>query len=156
MENILLGKVSAFAAANSPCPCGKAAFVLDRIAGYPINPGMTGVPELFPQEKNENRYTPKVGVNENERTYSLHAELPGVSKENIDIQIDGNILLLSGHINICHANSNSEKAHVYKASILLPTNVDTHSIEAALTDGILKISFKKNGESLRLSPDKIK
>jgi HSP20 family protein len=39
----------------------------------------------------------KIDLTENEKTYTICAEIPGVNKEDIKIQVDGNRVSIRGH-----------------------------------------------------------
>jgi HSP20 family protein len=37
----------------------------------------------------------KIDLTKNDKTYTIHAEVPGVNKENIKVQVDGNRVSIS-------------------------------------------------------------
>jgi len=97
-------------------------------------------------------FAPPVDVHEDENALVLRAELPGVQRDDIDIQIDGNVLTLKGERKI-EAEKQSRRYHrierVYGNFVRqfqLPTNVDATKIEASLTDGVLTLSLPKKEE----------
>lgn len=45
-------------------------------------------------------FRPKVNTRETEESYHLEVELPGVKKEDVDINVDGNVLSISGERNV--------------------------------------------------------
>lgn len=61
-------------------------------------------------------------------------ELPGVNKENIKLELKGDILILQAE---------NEERKYYK-EILLPAKVDFESKEESFKNGILEIKFKKS------------
>ncbi len=61
------------------------------------------------------------------------AELPGVSKENIDFEIKGDILNISA----------KAKERKYAKEVLLPTAVDAQAVTSSYKNGILEIKLQK-------------
>jgi len=67
----------------------------------------------------------------------LVADLPGVTKDVIQLQCDGDVLTISA------AGDRRE----YDERIRLPTRVDEHSANASFNNGILQVTFEKVDES---------
>jgi len=67
----------------------------------------------------------------------LVADLPGVEKEGIELQCDGETLTISA------ASPHRE----YDERIRLPTRVDEHSASATFNNGILEVTIDKHGDS---------
>ncbi len=61
------------------------------------------------------------------------ADIPGVEKEHIDLQCDGQTLMLEA--------SGAERT--YSERISLPTRVDEHSAQATYNNGILEVTFDR-------------
>lgn len=91
---------------------------------------------------------PRTNLYDNGDTFQVVAEVPGISKENLNIRIQGNYLELSG-------NRQSDAPKGYKAhriereiasftrSFTLPADVDADKIEAVLKDGLLTLVMPK-------------
>lgn len=90
-----------------------------------------------------------VEVTEKENEYDIRAELPGVKKEDLDIDIDKNYLTI-------RAKKEEEKCEDKKAykksefrygefsrSVYLPQDIDMDKIDATLEHGVLKIKVPK-------------
>jgi HSP20 family protein len=97
-------------------------------------------------------FAPPVDVHEDDNALVLRAELPGVQRDDIDIQVDGNVLTLRGERKI-EAEQDNRRYHriervygTFVRQFQLPTNVDATKIEAKLTDGILTLSLPKKEE----------
>lgn len=97
-------------------------------------------------------FAPPVDVHEDESTLVLRAELPGVSREAIDIQVDGNVLTLKGERKL-EAEQESRRYHrieraygTFVRQFQLPTTVDATRIDAHLADGILTLTLPKKEE----------
>jgi HSP20 family protein len=94
-------------------------------------------------------FRPKVNTRETEENYHIEVELPGVKKENVDIQVDGNVLTISGERNV-REEVKDEDYHKVESrygllsrSFTLPEKVDVSNIEAEFKDGILEVSIPK-------------
>lgn len=91
---------------------------------------------------------PKVNVIDYKNRVEIIAEIPGLSKDNVAVNIQGNILAVSG----TKTNKNTEEGHYilrelkhssFKRSFSLGENVDDESIDAEFDNGILKVTLKK-------------
>ncbi|MES2560465.1 MAG: Hsp20/alpha crystallin family protein [Bacteroidota bacterium] len=94
-------------------------------------------------------FTPRTDVIETAQSFELHVSLPGVKKEDVKIDVDGDRLTISGERKTKEENKD-EKNHLvesfygkFSRSFNLPENVDKQNIGAALTDGILTLSIPK-------------
>jgi HSP20 family protein len=104
------------------------------------------------QEKEESEtvdFRPKVNTRETEANYHIEAELPGVKKEDVEINVDGNILTISGERNV-REEVKDEDYHkiesrygLFSRSFTLPEKVDISNIEAEFLNGMLEISIPK-------------
>jgi HSP20 family protein len=94
-------------------------------------------------------FTPRTDVVENEKDFIVSVTLPGLKKEEIKIDVDGDSLIISGERKQNTENKDA-KYHLsesfygkFSRSFTLPENVDKQNIEASLTDGILSLSIPK-------------
>ncbi|CAA6799154.1 MAG: Heat shock protein, Hsp20 family [uncultured Sulfurovum sp.] len=94
-------------------------------------------------------FTPKVNTRETEKSYYLEVELSGVKKEDVDINVDGNVLSISGERKV-RAEVKAEdyqkiesRYGLFSRSFTLPEKVDIENIEAGFENGILEISIPK-------------
>jgi len=94
-------------------------------------------------------FRPRVNTRETDENYHLEVELPGVKKEDVNINIDGNVLSISGERNV-REEVKDEDYHkiesrygLFSRSFTLPEKVDTGKIEAGFENGILEISIPK-------------
>lgn len=94
---------------------------------------------------------PLVDIFETEDGITVQAEMPGVSKDRLNVQADRNGLLLEGDIVIempqgieaVHADVRATK---YRRSFTLSSELDTDRIEATLKDGMLTVHIPKRAE----------
>ncbi|CAM9698751.1 unnamed protein product, partial [Ectocarpus fasciculatus] len=86
---------------------------------------------------------------ENEASYSIHADLPGVNKDDVEVNIEDGILTISAHKENRH-EENTDTVHymersygMYQRSIRLPKNVKPASVSATVQDGVLEVTLPK-------------
>ena len=97
-------------------------------------------------------FSPNVEVEEIENQFMIHFEVPGLKQEELDIEINQNVLTVSGERK--REKSETEKTYhyseraygKYKRSFTLPNKVDTGSIEAQHADGILTLTLPKKAQ----------
>jgi HSP20 family protein len=92
---------------------------------------------------------PLVNLTENKDKYFIRAELPGVKADELDLQVTGNNLAISGERKIA-AEDESAKYHrrereagTFSRMIGLPGEVDSDKVEAKLENGILTVVVPK-------------
>ncbi len=91
--------------------------------------------------------TPAVDIYENEDEILLHADMPGVLKENISVDIDNGTLSLSGIRNIETkgvAGWEEFSDVQYVRSFSVPQTIDVGRVEAELKDGVLRLHLPKS------------
>lgn len=91
-----------------------------------------------------------VDVQEKNGSYVVNAELPGVKKENVEINIDNDRLTISASIEQYDQKSNEGaiiQSERYFGSvsrtIFLPTAIDKNASAARFKDGLLEITLGK-------------
>ena len=97
-------------------------------------------------------WTPVVDIFDNDDTIVIKAELPGVDKEDIVVDVDGRYLTLKGERS-SESEVKEESYHrresaygKFERVFTLPAEVDPDKIVADYKDGILKISVPKPEE----------
>jgi len=94
-------------------------------------------------------FRPNVNTRETEEFYHIEVELPGVKKEDVDIQVDGNVLTISGERNVREEVTDEDYHKVesryglFSRSFTLPEKVDVSNIEAGFENGILEVAIPK-------------
>jgi HSP20 family protein len=95
-------------------------------------------------------FTPAVDVHEDHQFVSLSAELPGVRREDIDIQVHGNVLTVSGERKLAGRKEEGRQYHRVERSygkfartFQLSENIDASQVEAELVDGVLTVRLAK-------------
>ena len=92
----------------------------------------------------------KLDVSEDSKAYTVHAEIPGVKKEDINVTIDGNQVIISAEVKSSKEIKEGEKVirserHYGKTSrsFALGQDVDDTAAEAKYTDGVLTLQLPK-------------
>lgn len=100
---------------------------------------------------------PPVDIWEDADGITLCADMPGVSKDRLNLRVDGNTLVLEGTAQLDVAQ-NAEalyadvRSSLYRRSFALSAELETEKIEATLKDGVLRVRIPKR---LELRPRKI-
>lgn len=91
---------------------------------------------------------PSVNLTEDKERYYIRAELPGMETKDIDIQVSGSSLTITGEREIpvekdVKYHRKERDAGKFSRVIKLPDAVDTEKIEAGLKNGILTVTIPK-------------
>jgi len=105
------------------------------------------------EEMSTRSWSPAVDIRETEESYMVHAELPGLSKDDIEITLEENILKLSGERRF-EKDVNKEEYHriersygAFTRAFSLPSRVDSSNVEASFDNGILTVTVPKVEEA---------
>ena len=98
----------------------------------------------------ERVWTPSIEVTQGEGSIVVRAELPGVDPKAVEINLDGDTLVISGEKK--DARESKEKDHQYserfygsfRRALTLPFPVEADSATAEHTDGVLTVTLKKD------------
>jgi HSP20 family protein len=99
-------------------------------------------------------WTPAIDIAEYEREYQVRVELPGVSRDNVRITMQGNILTIRGEkkqpedLKDVNLHRSERWFGTFQRSFTLPTTVRSDRIEASYQDGILTITCPKAEEAI--------
>ncbi len=95
------------------------------------------------------RWHPRVDITEEDNRYELTADLPGIKKEDIKVEVRDNVLTLRGEKKMGEERKEkncmlSERYYgEFTRTFTLPENVDRNAIDAAFKDGVLHLSIPK-------------
>ncbi len=101
----------------------------------------------------------RMDVTEDDNSYFVTVDIPGVKKEAIDVAIEGNNVTISAEVKHEKTSENHKEVHserfsgkAYRA-FSLPTEVDSQHSVARYDGGVLVLTLRKksNGESRHLS-----
>lgn len=98
------------------------------------------------------RWVPPMDLTEGEGEYVLRADLPGLSRDDIDIQVKDDVLTISGERKSEHHENGEGFYRVERAfgrfsrSLDLPTGVEAASVSADFDNGVLEVRIPKPAE----------
>ena len=120
----------------------------------------TSVTQQPPSSREEAALLPPVDVVEDASSIVLVADLPGVPKDKLNIQVEADTLTIEGEMSLDMPQSNSSShAEVslprYRRVFTLSKELDTEKLTAELKQGVLRLRIPK-AEHLRSRKIEIK
>jgi HSP20 family protein len=106
----------------------------------------------YPQVSDENSisaFMPKVNTREGEYAYHIMVDLPGIKKEDINIDVNENVLTVYGSREFKEETKKEDYYKVessfgkFQRAFNLPENIDAENISATSIDGVLEIVVPK-------------
>jgi HSP20 family protein len=97
----------------------------------------------------KNDFSPAINTREGEYAYHIEVDLPGMKKDDINIQVEDNTLVISGERKM---KEEMKEENYYKVessfgsfsrSFSLPEEADIENIHAESTDGVLEVVVPK-------------
>lgn len=91
---------------------------------------------------------PAVDVIEDGAGITLHADMPGVPKDRLQVQVDGDVLTIEGEV-VLEVPEDMEASHVelalprYRRAFTLSKELDSEKVSAELEHGVLKLRIPK-------------
>jgi HSP20 family protein len=109
-----------------------------RMSGWPEGAKMPGT--LF---------RPSLDITESEKSYTIKAEMPGVAREDIEVSVDGDSLIMRGEKREetvrederCHYTERSYGS--FQRVLALPADADPDGLTASFSDGVLTVTVKR-------------
>jgi HSP20 family protein len=94
-------------------------------------------------------WVPPVDIQETDDAYRIQAELPGLTKDDVQITLENNVLRLSGERKF-EKDVTKENYHrvertygTFSRSFALPSQVSSDKVEAKFENGVLSITVPK-------------
>jgi len=94
---------------------------------------------------------PAVDIFEDPHRITIRADMPGVTKDGLNVHADRNVLVIEGKIDVAapqdmqaiHADLQASR---YRRSFVLSRELDDERIDASLKDGVLTVRIPKRAE----------
>lgn len=111
---------------------------------------------VFPGGREESLFagwSPALDVHEDKENVIVKAEVPGLKKEDIELQLLDDVLTISGErkheVERKEGNTFHSERHFgkFRRSVALPSPVDTTKVTAAYADGVLTVTLPKAEEA---------
>jgi HSP20 family protein len=101
------------------------------------------------------RWVPAMDLVETETQFVLRADLPGLAKDDVKIELDDNVLTVSGERR-SEKEERSEGGHhrveraygSFSRSLTLPPGIDGEQIDADYSEGVLEIRIPKPAQKV--------
>lgn len=102
-----------------------------------------------PVSAGERRWLPAMDLVESDDHFVLRADLPGLSEDDVTIELENDVLTVSGERKAEHETRKEGYHRVERAygsfarSLTLPEGVDPESVEASFDRGVLEVRIPK-------------
>ena len=97
----------------------------------------------------EGHWLPAVDIRETDDAIVVHAEVPGIDKKDVKVDVKDGVLTISGERNY-KKDVKEENVHriersygSFSRSFSLPSHVDVGKVQARLEDGVLEVRLPK-------------
>ncbi|GGG49718.1 molecular chaperone Hsp20 [Croceivirga lutea] len=104
--------------------------------------------------ENDRTHIPAVNIKENENGFELHMAIPGLHKDDVNIEVNENILTISSEVKTERETKEDNYTRkefsygAFKRSFTLPKTIDEDKINAIQENGVLKLTLPKKQEAL--------
>ena len=106
--------------------------------------GSFGLPALATESVG---WAPPVDIEEQDDAYVIEAELPGVAKDDVNIELISNELMITGELKEREREGilrkRTRRIGRFEYRVRLPEQVDPDNVEAKLTNGVLSVRVPK-------------
>lgn len=91
------------------------------------------------------KFTPATKVKESESGYTIKIAVPGISSENISVEVDSAM----NELYIEYTGADTEFVNKFKKTYDIPTLIDVDSIKVSVVEGILEITMSRKEKDSR-------
>ena len=113
----------------------------------------TEISRFFGTEPFKGTFSPAVDLHETEEAYIVEADMPGLSKDDIEIEIAENVITVKGERK--DESDKEEKNYHrlersyggFKRSFLIPGGFEHDAVDADFKDGVLHVTLPKPKEN---------
>src|SRR4030088_1666356 len=92
-------------------------------------------------------WSPSADVSETDNAYLVHVELPGIGKDQVDVELMDRELVISGDIKESEngrRRRSSRRTGQFEYRTYLPADVKADQVSAQLADGVLTVTVPKS------------
>ena len=96
--------------------------------------------------------SPALDVSETDRGWTVQMDLPGVSKEDVKVSIEGRLISIEASLRRTEAQEEGRRVLVrerqatrYARSLTLPAEIDQASSSAKMDNGVLELNLARRG-----------
>jgi HSP20 family protein len=122
-------------------PASEVDYLRDRIRLYE---------QLTQQGPGHSPWQPDIEVEETGEFYLVNAELPGITRENVELQVDEHSLSITGSV-----RDEQDEQVMHKRTgrffyrTILPRDINTDKVEAHMKEGVLTIRLPKTKQAAK-------
>lgn len=110
------------------------------------------VAKRFFSEDGEDFRLPRTNINEREKEFVLTVEMPGVTKKDVKVSLDGETLTIEAERTEAVETEGLLRSEIrsenYKRTFQVGSKIDCDAITAKMEDGVLKLTLPKKSEIL--------
>jgi HSP20 family protein len=98
----------------------------------------------------QSRFIPSIDVAESDKQFEIEVQIPGMKKEDINVNLENGILTISGERSFKNEKEDKKYHKVethygsFTRSLQLPESINPESVKATYNDGILSITVDKS------------
>ena len=134
-------------------PWSELETLSNRMRRWMDYPGFTSSLFRAPLLSEDTTWLPAVELAESDGEFVLTAEIPGMSKDDVDISVEDNVLTLKGEKKFEHEEK-KDRMHIrereygsFERCFTLPRNVEANKIKAEYHDGVVELHMPKGPEA---------
>jgi len=107
----------------------------------------------WPWRDRPRAFLPAIDVSENDAHYAITAELPGASKDDVQVELHEGVLTIRGEKKSEREEKKEQRRYVertygsFSRSFRLPDDADATRLDATFKDGVLSITVPKTAEA---------
>ena len=105
-----------------------------------------------------NKVLVRSNVSETDKEFTITAELPGLTEEDVDVSVTGDRIVIKGEKKTEKEEKGDEEGRAYhriertsgsfERMMTLPFTIDPNKVEAVVKDGVLKVTIAKPPEAV--------
>jgi len=112
------------------------------------DPYKTENPTATERIRNVKTFVPRVDIYETKEALFLIADMPGTDEKSVDVELEKNVLTITGHVNIDEAKDKSivyseYEVGDYERTFTLSDEIDREKINATVKNGVLRLELPK-------------
>lgn len=100
-------------------------------------------------------WTPSLDFSETEKEYVIRVEAPGMAKEDLEVNLEGQVLAVAGKRSLEHEEKGEDyfwrerQAGRFLRTVRLPAPVKSDEVDAVYNDGVVTIRLRKLAPSAK-------
>ena len=126
---------------------------LERLGEQLVRLYGTAAPEPMTEPLTVTDWTPSVNVSQTDAEYTIEADLPGMTRDDVSVELDGDVLTLEGERRHEQREERSKYIRVecvygrFMRRFSLPPDAVRDQVKASHREGILRISIPRQQTS---------